>query len=178
MAYDLQNLHNDAVGLQWAWCMAASLSRSQRTRCIRRGWIFERVGWLAMAAIIAGAAIGLFGNGWLSSLAETRGGQAAVHYPRFARAHTPFVMAIDWQGEAVLSIDRAYLARFAITEIRPTPVAETVDADRIHYTFERRNSGTRMSAELELRARRGGRVDGTFRAGTEPELAVRQLIFP
>jgi hypothetical protein len=158
--------------------MAVSLSRFQRTRCIRRGWLFERVGWLSMAAIIAGAAIGLFGNGWLSSRAATGGGQAAVLYPRFARAHTSFVMAIDWQGEATLSIDRAYLAHFAITEIRPTPVAETVDADRIHYTFERRRPGSRMSVELELRARRGGRVNGRLQAGIEPEIAVRQFIFP
>jgi hypothetical protein len=87
-------------------------------------------------------------------------------------------MTIGWQGEATLSIDRSYLAHFAITEIRPTPVAETADSDRIHYTFERRSPGSRMSVELELRARRGGRVDGRLQAGLEPEIAVRQFIFP
>ena len=159
--------------------MAASISRFEQTRCFRRGWLFERIGWVLMALTIAAAAIGVLGGGWLSS-AEAASGDVAVRYPRFARAHAPFVISIDWpaQAAAVVSLDRAYLEHFAITEVRPTASSEAVDAQRIHYTFDTRDGAGRVSAELELRAHRGGRFVGSIALGAEPPIAIRQFIFP
>lgn len=156
--------------------------RYQQIRCTRRAWFFERVGWLLMAATIAAAGIGLFGNGWLSSSEATNGEDATVHYPRFARAHAPFVMTVDWytqtQGDVVLSIDRAYLDDFAVTEVRPAPIAEAVDAQRIYYSFEAHTPAGRVSATFELRARRSGAFNGRVRAGNRADIAIRQFMFP
>lgn len=159
--------------------MAASFTRYQQTRCLRRGWLFERVGWALMAMVIAAAVIGVFGGGWLSE-AEGARGEASVRYPRFARAHAPFVISINWpaQDAAVVTLDRAYLEHFSITEIRPTPSSEAVDVQSIHYSFETRDGAGRVAAEFELRAHRGGRFNGSIAIGTEPPIAVRQLIFP
>ena len=159
--------------------MAASFTRFQHTRCFRRGWLFERLGWALMALAIAAAAIGLFGGGWLSSAEEVRG-DASVRYPRFARARAPFVISVGWRAkdEAVVSLDRAYLDHFSITEVRPTPSSEAVDAHRVHYSFDTRDEAGPLSAEFELRARRGGRFNGSIGIAAEPAIPVRQFIFP
>lgn len=154
--------------------------RYRQIRCFRRAWLFERVGWLLMAATIAAAGIGIFGNGWVSSSEATNGEDAIVRYPRFVRAHAPFVITIDWhtQGDVVLSIDRAYLEHFAVTEVRPEPTAEAVDAQRIYYSFETRSPADRVSATFELRAHRGGGFDGRIGAGAGADIAIHQFIFP
>src|SRR5688500_10852973 len=102
--------------------MALNLSRYERTRCYRLGWAFERAGWIAMAAILAAAAAGLFGHGWLSETEAAAGDALTVRYSRFFRAHSPIELAVEWlpgSQEPALWIARSYLDEFEIAEIRP-----------------------------------------------------------
>jgi hypothetical protein len=105
--------------------MAISPSRYERTRCLRRSWVFERSGWVAMAATAAAAALGLFGDGWVSAANASAGESLTVEYARFGRTHAPLEMTVEWQPqrEAALSIARSYLDAFAIEEIRPAPAS-------------------------------------------------------
>jgi hypothetical protein len=86
--------------------------------------MLERAGWIAMVAALLGAGAGLFGGGLLSDSEATAGDELTIDYPRFARAHAPLDVTIDWlprQEEASLWISRAFLDGFEIAEIRPTP---------------------------------------------------------
>lgn len=160
--------------------MPDSPSRYERTRCYRRGWLFERAGWLVMAALVAAAAAGVFGGGWLSSAHATRDG-FTVEYPRFARAHSPLELTVEWQAqqpETVVWLARAYVDRFDVEEIRPTPAAVTVGPDRIHYTFRARDAGTHVAASFMLEARSAGALRGKLGVESGPELETRQWIFP
>ena len=167
--------------------MAANFSRYQLTRCHRLGWTLERIGWGFMAATMLAAVVGLFGNGLLST-AETSGADAAtVRYPRFGRAHSPFELEVGWSAgasdaegprDAVLWIDRAYLDDFAIEEVRPPPVAVTLDSKRIQYSFRVSEPNVRVAVEFTLRAKHGGVFSGSLGFGEQPGLTVRQYIFP
>ena len=133
-----------------------------------------------MAALVVAAVAGLFGGGWLSS-ARTANDGLAVEYARFARARSPLVLAVEWgapKPETVLWIARAYVDRFDVEEVRPTPAAVTVGADRIYYTFRARDAGTRVAAIFRLRARGAGALRGNFGVEGGPELEARQWIFP
>jgi hypothetical protein len=160
--------------------MAAALSRYQRTRCHRLGWTLERFGWALMAAVGLGAAFGIFGGGWLSTV-EAAGEGAVSRYPRFGRAHSPLELEVEWvaqQTDTVLSVDRAYLDNFALEEVRPAPLAVTLDSERIHYWFRVSEPDARVVVGLTLRARHGGRFAGSFDVEREPGVGVRHYILP
>lgn len=160
--------------------MGATLTRHQRTRCYRRGWLLERLGWGAMAGVIIGAAAGLFGGGGLSETEAAAGETLTVRYSRLSRAHMPDELAVDWlprDGEAVLWIARTYLDDFEIREIRPPPSAVVGGPDRIYYSFRALDATARMNVRFTLQASRGGTLRGRLGAN-DVEVAIRQLMFP
>jgi hypothetical protein len=133
-----------------------------------------------MGAVVLGAAAGLFGNGWLSS-ARATAESMAVEYPRFARAHAPHELTVEWpapQGQTVLWISRSYLDRFNVDEIRPAPVATTVGTDRIYYAFRAHDAGTRVVATFTLEPRSAGAFRGSLGVERGPEIEARQWVFP
>jgi hypothetical protein len=160
--------------------MGATLTRYQRTQCYRRGWLLERIGWVAMAIVIAGAAGGVFGRGWFSETQAAAGDELTVRYSRLSRAHMPEELAVDWlprDGEAALWIARSYLDEFEIREIRPPPSAVVGGSERIYYTFHALDATARMNVRFTLQALRGGTLRG--RLGTnDVEVVIRQLMFP
>jgi hypothetical protein len=134
-----------------------------------------------MAAISIAAAAGLFGNGPLSGRAESARDAFTVHYPRFARAHAPLELTVEWlpgQQDAELWIARSYLDDFEIEEILPPPSAVSVDASRVHYTFLAREPGARIGTRFRLKPEHGGRLSGRIGASEELEVEVRQFVFP
>jgi hypothetical protein len=156
-------------------------SRFERTRCFRLGWVFERVGWIAMAAVLIAALAGLFGNGWLSEREVSAGGALTAKYPRFCRAHAPLELAVEWlprQEPAALWISRSYLDGFEIAEIRPTPSGVTVDAGRIHYTFHTARPHAPVSVTFTLKPKRGGSFVGRVGLQDELDVEVRHFVFP
>ena len=115
--------------------------------------MFERIGWIAMAATTIAAGAGLFGNGPLSGRASAVGEALTVHYPRFARAHAPLELTVEWlprQQDAEIWIARSYLDGFAVEEILPPPAAVTVGSSRIYYTFRAREPAVPIGGKLHL----------------------------
>lgn len=133
-----------------------------------------------MGAVLIAAAAGLFGNGWLSEREVGAGDSFMVRYPRFARAHSPFELGVDWvlrQQEAALSISRAYLDDFEIAEIHPTPSAVTAGPDRIYYTFRASDPHAHVGVTFTLRPKHGGRFSGSV-GSRDASVEVRQLVYP
>jgi hypothetical protein len=161
--------------------MALNSSRYERTRCLRRGWVFERAGWIAMAVFLAGAVAGLFGHGFLSETEAAVGDALTVNYSRLCRAHSPIELAVDWlpsAEEPALWISRSYLDEFEIEEIRPTPSAVTLEPDRIHYAFRSGKPGTRVEVTFMLKAKHGGPYRGHLGVEGGVDVEIRQFVFP
>jgi hypothetical protein len=161
--------------------MAGTLSRYERTRCFRLGWLFERSGWAAMALIIGGAAAGVFGGGALSSVEASAGETLTVRYPRFARAHAPLEVEVEWtplERSAAIWIARAYLEEFEVEEVLPAPAETTFDGRRIYYMFRAAAPNERVRVAFRLRPERGGRLVGSLGIGAEASVELRQLVFP
>lgn len=134
-----------------------------------------------MATTIFGAAVGVFGNGWLSVVEMAGDNGSTVLYARFARAHSPIDLSIAWspqQSDAVLSIERAYLDHFAIEEVRPPPVAVTVDRERLRYSFRVGEGQTVAAIAFTLRAKHGGLFVGSVRFDDGTRIGIRQFVFP
>jgi hypothetical protein len=133
-----------------------------------------------MLAAAVAAALGVFGNGWFAAT-EARAGQGSAEYARFARAHAPLELVLEWvpqRAEAELWIARAYLDRFEIEEVVPVPVATETDSTRIYYTFRARQPQARIAVHFRLRPEHAGRFDGAIGFDDGTELAVRQIVFP
>jgi hypothetical protein len=162
--------------------MPSNPSRYERTRCFRRGWVFERVGWGTMALVLAAAAVGLFGGrGWLSETEAVAGDDLIVRYSRFCRARSPIELTVEWlprAPEPKLWIARSYLDEFEIEEIRPAPSAVTLETDRMHYAFRSSRPAARVEVMFRLKAEHGGRYRGRIGVDDELEVEVRQLVFP
>ena len=134
-----------------------------------------------MAGVLLGAGAGLFGGGLLSGGEATAGDELTVTYPRFARAHAPFDLAVEWlprQLEASLWVSRAFLDDFEIAEIRPTPSAVTAGHDRIFYTFRTSKPNERVGVTFRLKPEHGGAFRGRIGSGDDLAVEVRQLAFP
>jgi len=136
-----------------------------------------------MALIVAGAALGMFGNGVLSRVEASAGEIFAVQYPRFFRAHAPLELSVEWlprQDEVTLWFERSYLDEFEVAEIRPAPAAATADPERIYYTFSVREPGARIGVGFLLKAEHGGVFRGRIGSLDRPEVEVEvhQFVFP
>jgi hypothetical protein len=133
-----------------------------------------------MLVITIAAALGLLGHGWLSS-AEARAGALTAGFPRFARAHAPLEIVLEWTPErddTDLWIDREYLDAFVIEQVLPASMSTAVDSRRIYYTFRARSPRTRISVRLTLKPARAGRLDGELGFDDGPEVVIRQLVLP
>jgi hypothetical protein len=161
--------------------MPARPSRYEHTRCFRRGWVFERVGWVTIGATLVAAALGLFGNGWLSGAEATAGEGFTVQYRRFCRARTPLELTIEWQPpaqDAALWIARPYLDRFEIEEIRPAPLGASIGRDRVYYTFKTLEPGQSVAVRFTLKPAQAGSVIGHIGSDGGLAVEIRQLVFP
>jgi hypothetical protein len=159
--------------------MASAPSRYEKTRFVRRNWVFERAGWVVLGVVLIGAALGVFGDGWLSR-GHLVDEALTVHYARFGRAHSPNDLVVEWQSpeqQGVLWISRSYLDGFSIEEIRPEPESASIGADRVAYTF-RVQDATSARVRFTLRPERVGVVRGRLGSDGGADVEIRQLVFP
>jgi hypothetical protein len=162
--------------------MPTSPSRYERTRCVRRGWLLERAGWIAMAATTLAALLGLFGSAGPWSRAEAAAGpELAVSYMRFGRARTPHELVVEWsprEATAALWLERPYIDALSVAEILPPPESAEAAAGRVYYTFRVREPGVPMQVRFTVEPTRAGRIGGRIGVDAGRDVAIRQLIFP
>lgn len=137
-----------------------------------------------MAIGIAAAALGAFGNGWLSRAeAVSADGSLHVRYQRFWRARLPLELRIEWLAlteQNVLFITRDYLDALAVQNVSPPPASVTVDSDRAYYEFRVRAQNTPIEVRLLIKPDRAGRHSGEIGIGYGGGATVRveQFVFP
>jgi hypothetical protein len=93
----------------------------------RRVWRAERIGWVAMLALVAAALGGLFGGGGPLARGEAGDGGLRADWPRIARLGAGAPIRVTLPPEpgaqvAELRLPADFPARWRLREIAPTPL--------------------------------------------------------
>lgn len=118
----------------------------------RRVWRVERLGWVAMAAIVVAALLGLFGGGGRLAEAEARSGGLEAAWARIGRLRNTAPIRVTLPPEpgareAELRLDPDFPERWRLRDATP-PLLEAV-AGRDAFVLRVRRDAT-GSASLAL----------------------------
>jgi hypothetical protein len=152
-----------------------------------RMWRIERMGWLAMAAILIAAAVGLFGHGLLSraTVEITDPAQPAegmiVEYERFGRAHSEAQFVLSGPAGTPnkrfsLWLSNDYLKDAELVRMTPEPTAQELVSNGVRYHFPVQD-GPR-TVILRFKPERSGRLSGSIRLNDGPPAMFDQWLFP
>lgn len=151
----------------------------------RRKWIVERVGWGAMALIILGALIGLFGTGPFSSAKATAvDAPLSVEYDRFGRLMSPLQLRVRIGAGAVqddeirLWLDQAYLERVRIQHITPEPSRVEIGPERYVYVFQAVEDNIPTVLTFHMETQKFGLIRARMGLAGKQTLEFTQFIYP
>lgn len=151
----------------------------------RRNWIGQRIGWIAMAAIIAAALTGVFGaRGPLSHATAGTAAVLEVEYPRFARHRAPEELKIRageralGGGELHLAVSRDYLRGFDIEHITPEPQRVTGRAEALVFVFSLAPAARELEVRFALRPGPAGLHSGVLGTGSGHTARVSTFTWP
>lgn len=162
--------------------LKASLDAELRFQ--RKQWRIERIGWVAMAALIVySLAGGLGGGGPLSSTeAVAADGTARVRYEKFARQLTANSVEVSLtqrpDGSAQVQLSEGLLGSMTVKSIVPAPDVTTVAADGYMFIFKRLPGVANSKIRLQLEPQQIGAVEGWLVVGGGERLAIKQFVFP
>ena len=153
----------------------------------RRSWIAQRIGWVAMAAIVAAALAGLFGSGPLSDSRSEVPGLMSVQYQRFARYETDETLTVRLEPPATgadlvrVSLAQPFLDAVTMERIQPAPARVEAADGRLVYALAVAERGAPMVVTFTYKPREIGsiRADVALESTSEPRrVTVHQLVYP
>jgi hypothetical protein len=108
----------------------------------RRLWLAERLGWAAMALLVALALLGLTGGEGPAAVARAEAQALTLHYARIQRAGAPALFLAEIAAEpgaveARLRLDPAFLEGWRIREVQPPPVSASAGPAGVVLAFRR-----------------------------------------
>jgi hypothetical protein len=141
----------------------------------RRGYVVQRLGWAAMAALVAAGVAGFFGGG-PASFTRAEAPRLAVDYERFLRLDRATVLAfrVEGGGPTELWLAEDYARELKIEAISPEPRAARAGRGRLTFEFDL--SGP-SDVVIHVRPRRVGPLVGRAGAGGAP-LELRHFVYP
>lgn len=141
----------------------------------KKGWIAQRAGWILMLLFLLAALLGLFGEGPLSEK-KVKSGNMEVEYQRFCRYEHHVVLKLLSAGEniIVVSLPQAYVEKFKIDKIVPTPYGEVASPGYVDYLFR----GTKNdNVRFYMAPAKKGSAGGVIRVNNQP-VSIQQYIYP
>ncbi len=171
--------------------MASSLKRigdldiHQDLSFQRRSWIVQRIGWWILAAVGAGALLGLFGGGPFSgTVADDPSLPLTLVYDRFGRHHSPLVLRIRLKqipasgDELAVWISQDYLQQVRIVRMMPEPRLTQLSSEGSTYRFPIAERSTGSTITIHLEAEGMGTIRGRLGPAPDRSLAFAQWIYP
>ncbi|MGE0468283.1 MAG: hypothetical protein AB7L09_04385 [Nitrospira sp.] len=149
----------------------------------RRMWKAERIGWSAMAMLLTGGVLGLFGNGPLSW--TTASDQSLiVEYQRFGRNQAPLQLRIHLPAglgkddSVSFQLDRAFVADVQITRITPKPDAEQPISDGIRFLWSSNVGEGAILVTVSYQPEHIGFLTARISVGDAASVSMRQFVYP
>jgi hypothetical protein len=147
-------------------------------------WRVERVGWALMAAMLAAALAGLFGDGPLSRAHAGSAQSLRVEYDRLVRSSAPteyrfFVHpAMATQGELHLRFDRSLVEHMELDSIIPEPERQVAGSGHTDFVFRMEPGAGPLRIDLRYRPATFGRQRGEVSVVGRDALRIEQFAFP
>jgi hypothetical protein len=140
------------------------------------GWIFQAIGLVFIFIFIGAAAMGVFGNGFVSKKKQNNNSIEVEHerYYRFEAQMPLKITAQTVDGNLIVSVPNSYLENFEIESILPEPTANRFDGEKVFYEFE--GSGG-MKVTFYLIARKVGSIQSNIIIN-ESEFHITHFIYP
>ncbi len=148
----------------------------------RREIIFERIGWVFMAILLAAAALGLFGNGVLSGRV-LQNEQFRLEYERFLHFGDLTNLKIEIPphrseaGIVAVAFSNAYLHQFRIERIVPEPESAAHGGDTLFW-FTATNTGEPVTIQIRLEAQKIGSLEGKISVNGDESYTFQQFVYP
>ncbi len=148
-------------------------------------WRAERIGWVAMTAIIIAALAGVFGGGGplARTSATSADGRSDVQYARFARYAAPTALDIhvavsDSRREIRLRVSDEYLSAMKVTAITPPPTSAALADRQYVFVFDRAPASSAATIRLELEPTVFGVCSGWVAVDDGAPVLLTHFIFP
>jgi len=142
----------------------------------KRGFKIQKIGILAILAIVLLAVLGLFGDGVLSK--RTGNSKSAkVEYQRFYRFEARMEVKIDllaFENSNVVSFPKEYLKAFQIESITPSTESTNFKGNRAEFVFNGPGNGI---ITFYMIPKEVGSIRGELLVNDE-SLEVSHFIFP
>lgn len=159
------------------------LELNQDLRTTRATWRAERIGWIALAAFLAAALLGLLGPGPLSSAATADPGSPfRVLYDRFGHLESESRLELELQapggrGPVGVWLSSDYLAGVEVRGVTPPPDSTRLEPGRVVYVYEAGGEGTR-TVRIDLLYLRIGRIRGEAGLAGGPSAGFSHWVYP
>lgn len=149
----------------------------------RSWWRFERVAWIAFAALIVVDLLGFLGRGYFAKAQVlTRDGTMNVQYERIERYSTPSILTVQFGPSAIhdgnvrLWASESLVKRLGAQRVIPEPAASVLGDGGILYTFAA--TKTPASAEFALEPPKPGIYKLSLRVPGAEQVTVKVLVMP
>ncbi|WP_181305186.1 hypothetical protein [Rufibacter sp. XAAS-G3-1] len=106
-------------------------------------WRVARVFWVLMGLVLAAAALGLFGRGWLSDKKVASNGVQFEYnkYMRVEKGAELHLQVGQLGGNAKVMINNDYIRKVRIDQVIPQPASVEVKDNKLIYTFSSVQNG-------------------------------------
>jgi hypothetical protein len=164
---------------------ADSLEIDEDPAFAERSGMVQRVGWIAVAAVLVGALAGLLGPGPLGRHVVSLPGLLRVEYERFARYEATQALTVRLEAGATrtpevrLWLDRPYVEGTRLENIIPTPVRVEAATDHLVYVFRLSQPGDPVTITFRMQSEQIGSTMGRIGlVGAEGGAVFRQFVYP
>ena len=151
----------------------------------RRLFVFQRIGWVAIALVLLAALLGLIGAEGPLSTGRAGNDSVQVRYDRFPHQESPTQVEVTLRGGAVagdrleLWLDRAFLREVRLKQVSPDPNEVIAKDGGLSFVFTGQGPGATIMVWLLFEPVAAGRLHGEVRAGQDgAPVRFTQFVYP
>jgi hypothetical protein len=150
----------------------------------RRRWLFQRVGFVAMALFILAAFVGLLGPGPLSHKRIVAPDSSfSVDYRRFEHRESATELRVSIPPKAgeekvALQVARSFADRIELDHVVPEPESVELGDEFMTFRFRRSSLGVGGEVAFDYEYESMGGIDARIGLEGGPMVAFRQFVYP
>ncbi len=144
---------------------------------------FHKIGFIVLLGIIFLAVLGVFSVGYLSDVQrKNKTNTVTLNYERFGRLQTAFNIKISAHpfrsGHHIFSIGGDFNTFYETKNIWPQPDNMYSKGDTFYLVYNNSENQQESSIWLVVTPVKFGNLESTVQLNGEPEIRIRQFIYP